>query len=111
MLGAVFAVFGFSGLTWNIVSVSYRQRAIPDAMLGRVNSLCRLLAWGMMPVGLLLSGVSVMAAEGPLSRVEALILPFWPAAFGAAILTWAAWHPPGRGFAAGGIDDGPDKRI
>ena len=111
LLAAVFAVFEFTGLTWNIVSVSYRQRAIPDAMLGRVNSLYRLLAWGMMPVGLLLSGVIVMLAEGPLGRPAALILPFWAAALGAAILTWGAWYPLGRGFAAGGIADAPDKMI
>jgi Transmembrane secretion effector len=45
-LGIVFAVSEFSGLTWNIVSVSTRQRMIPDALLGRVNSLYRLLALG-----------------------------------------------------------------
>ena len=111
LLGAVFAVFEFTGLTWNIMSVSYRQRSIPDAMLGRVNSLYRLLAWGMMPVGLLLSGVIVMVADGPLLRGAALTLPFWVAAGGAALLTWAAWHSLGRGFAAGGIDGAFDKKI
>ncbi len=94
----MFAVFGFSGLTWNIVSISYRQRAIPDAMLGRVNSLCRLLAWGMMPVGLLLSGVSVMVAEGPVSRVAALTLPFWAAAGGGGGTNMGCVAPVRAGF-------------
>ena len=101
----VAAALGFmemTGLVWNVVSVSTRQRMIPDVMLGRVNSLYRLLAWGMIPVGLMLSGVIVLAAEGPLSRPAALVLPFWAAALGGAILTWAAWQPLGRGFAAGG---------
>jgi hypothetical protein len=63
---------------------------IPDALLGRVNSLYRLLAWGMMPVGLALSGVLVQVGEGPLPRDIALTLPFWAAAVGGAFLTIGA---------------------
>jgi sulfite exporter TauE/SafE len=100
-LAVVFAVFEFSGLVWNIVSVSTRQRMIPDAVLGRVNSLYRLMAWGMMPVGLVVSGMIVEVADGPVSRGVALTLPFWAAALGAALLTLAAWRALGRGFAAG----------
>lgn len=98
-LALVFVVFEFSGLVWNIVSVSYRQRTIPPRLLGRVNSLVRLLAWGMMPVGLVLSGVIVQLADGPLSRGTALVLPFWAAALGALALTLAAWRSLARGFA------------
>ena len=97
-LGLLFVVFEFSGLVWNIVSVSTRQRLIPDALLGRVNSLYRLLAWGMMPVGLLLSGLIVQMADGALSRGVALTLPFWAAAGGALALTVIAWRPLARGF-------------
>ena len=46
----------FSGLLWNVVTVSYRQRRIPDALMGRVNSLYRFFGWGMMPIGALLGG-------------------------------------------------------
>ena len=106
LLGMVFAVFEFAGLVWNIVSVSTRQRMIPDAMLGRVNSLYRLLAWGMMPVGLLVSGLIVRAGDGPLARDVALTLPFWAAALGAMLLTLAAWRGLARGFAGD-----PDKKI
>ena len=53
-LGLCFAVMEFSGFVWNVVSVSTRQRLVPDGLRGRVNSLYRLLAWGMMPVGLVL---------------------------------------------------------
>ena len=98
-LALVLAAFEFTGLVWNTVSVSYRQRAIPDALLGRVNSVHRLLAWGMMPAGLLLSGALVALAEGVLPRGAALISPFVVAALGAAVLTAAAWRPLGRGFA------------
>ena len=105
-LAIVFAVSEFAGLVWNIVSVSTRQRMIPDAMLGRVNSLYRLLALGMMPVGLILSGLIVRVADGPLQREVALTLPFWAAALGAVVLTWAAWRGLARGFA-----NGADKKI
>jgi hypothetical protein len=100
-LAIVFAVSECSGLIWNIVSVSTRQRMIPDALLGRVNSLYRLMAWGMMPVGLVLSGLLVRGGDGPMARDVALTLPFWTAAAGAATLTFAAWGGLGRGFGDG----------
>ena len=53
------AAFEFAGIIWNTVSVSHRQRKVPDVMLGRVNSLFRMLAWGLLPVGLILSGLIV----------------------------------------------------
>jgi MFS family permease len=97
-LAVVFVLFEFSGIVWNVVSVSYRQRTIPPQLLGRVNSLVRLLAWGMMPVGLVLSGLIVQLADGPVARPTALMLPFWAAALGAAALTLAAWRALARGF-------------
>jgi hypothetical protein len=97
-LAVILAVMEFTGLVWNIVSVSTRQRMIPDALLGRVNSLYRLLAWGMMPVGLILSGLIVRAGEGMMARDAALTLPFLVAALGALALTVAAWRAIGRGF-------------
>ncbi|MGA0541804.1 MFS transporter [Neotabrizicola sp. VNH66] len=100
VLAATFFLFEVTGLIWNTVSVATRQRAIPNRLLGRVNSLYRLLAWGMIPLGLALSGGLVRLAEGPLPRSQALVLPFWTAAFGfllVAALTWRALH---RRFAA-----------
>ena len=73
----------FSAVAYNVVTVSYRQRAIPDALLGRVNSLYRLFGWGMMPVGILASGALVSLAEEPMGREAALRLPF---ALGAGLL-------------------------
>lgn len=98
-LALILAAFEFTGLIWNTVSVSYRQRRIPNALLGRVNSIYRLLAWGMMPVGLLLSGLIVSWAEAALPRDTALATPFVVAGIGAALLTALAWRPLGRGFA------------
>ncbi|MBP7000464.1 MFS transporter [Amaricoccus sp.] len=99
-LALALMAFEFTGLVWNVVSVSYRQRAIPDRLLGRVNSLYRLLAWGMMPVGLLLSGLIVRAAGTVLPHAAALAAPFHVAAAGALILAFAGWRALGRGFAA-----------
>ncbi len=97
-LALCFAAMEFSGLVWNVVSVSTRQRLIPDALLGRVNSLYRLLAWGMMPVGLVLSGLVVSLGEGFVPRGVALVLPFWVAALGSTLVTLVVWGAIQRGF-------------
>ncbi len=107
VIAATLAFMEFTGLVWNVVSVSTRQRMIPDALLGRVNSLYRLLAWGMIPLGLLLSGLVVRLADGVVVRDTALILPFLVAALGAGVLTWLTWAALGRGFAAGE----PDEKV
>ena len=98
-LAAVLAFFEFTGLVWNTVSVSYRQKATPDNLLGRVNSIYRLLAWGMMPIGLLLSGLLVSFSEAIMPRDVALIVPFVVAAVGGILLTAAAWRALAEGFA------------
>jgi len=100
-LALVLAAFEFTGIVWNMVSVSYRQRRIPDRLLGRVNSLYRLLAWGMMPVGLILSGLIVRGADPLTGRALALTAPFHLAALGAALLTLVSWRALGRGFGDG----------
>jgi hypothetical protein len=97
-LGLTLAVFEFCGLVWNTISVTTRQRTIPDHLLGRVNSTFRLLAWGMMPIGLLLSGIIVRMLDGPLSREAALAAPFWVAAAGVLLVTSFGWRPLGQGL-------------
>lgn len=99
-LGLTLAVFEFLGLIWNTVSVSYRQRTIPDALLGRVNSLYRLFAWGMMPIGLVLSGLIARGAQGVVARDMAILMPILVAALGAFILAFIGWKALGRGFGA-----------
>ena len=42
---------GVLALLWNVITVSLRQSIIPDHLLGRVNSVYRFLAWGMIPIG------------------------------------------------------------
>ncbi|MEE9177267.1 MAG: MFS transporter [Acidimicrobiia bacterium] len=52
-----FAIFGFAGEIWNIVSVTYRQSVTPDDMLGRVMSSFRVIAYGAFPLGAVLGGL------------------------------------------------------
>ena len=66
----------FVALLWNVVTVSYRQRIIPDALLGRVNSIYRFFGWGMMPIGALAGGWIMAHAEPSLGRQDALLLVF-----------------------------------
>jgi MFS family permease len=56
IVGVMFAVEGFSTIVWNVITVSMRQSIIPDRLLGRVNSVYRLLGWGSMPLGAALGG-------------------------------------------------------
>ena len=53
---ALLAVQGFSVTMWNVVTVSLRQRIVPGHLLGRVNSVYRMLGWGLMPLGALAGG-------------------------------------------------------
>ncbi|MCP4082302.1 MAG: MFS transporter [Planctomycetaceae bacterium] len=97
-LAIVLALLEFSGLVWNTVTVSYRQRIIPNQLLGRVNSLYRLMAWGMMPVGLIMSGLIVRTVESVSTREVALLTPFLVAGSGALLLAAVGWKPLGQGF-------------
>ena len=73
---AMFGIQSFFVVLWNVITVSLRQALIPDGILGRVNSVYRFLGWGMMPIGSLLGGVIVAAAEPLFGREWALRLPF-----------------------------------
>ena len=57
VVGAMFALNGFFGLVWNVITVSLRQTIIPQDLLGRVNSVYRFVGWGSIPIGGALGGV------------------------------------------------------
>jgi MFS family permease len=57
IIGASFAVSGLFIVVWNVITVSLRQRIVPDSLLGRVNAGYRLFAWGTQPIGALLGGL------------------------------------------------------
>ncbi len=73
-----FAIFSFFGVLWNVITVSLRQTIIPDHLLGRVNSVYRFFAWGMIPIGLGVGGLlvsGIVRAGG--SRDLALRMPWF----------------------------------
>ena len=74
------AIGSFLGVVWNVITVSLRQSIIPNELLGRVNSVYRLFAWGMMPIGALLAGAVVSITETFGTRELALRMPFYVAA-------------------------------
>jgi MFS family permease len=74
------SVVAFTAVAWNVVTVSLRQRLIPDRLLGRVNSVYRFFGWGMMPIGTLLGGALVTLIESQGDRSLALRTPFLLAA-------------------------------
>lgn len=53
---------GFTVAMWNVVTITLRQRIVPSALLGRVNSVYRMLGWGLMPIGALAGGFVAHAA-------------------------------------------------
>jgi hypothetical protein len=50
-------------VSWNIITVSLRQRIVPGHLLGRVNASYRLFAWGTMPIGAALGGLIASRAS------------------------------------------------
>ncbi|MFE3414900.1 hypothetical protein ACFXMT_43290 [Streptomyces mirabilis] len=51
------ALCGFVITLSTVVTTSLRQQIIPGQLLGRVNSVFRMLRWGLMPIGALVGGV------------------------------------------------------
>ena len=70
------ALTSATAVIWNVITVSLRQSLIPDALLGRVNSVYRFLGWGMMPVGSILGGIIVAWLDPVVGREWALRAPF-----------------------------------
>ena len=68
----MFAVESLLGTLWNVITVSLRQSIIPGHLLGRVNSVYRFFAWGMMPIGAFLGGVVVTVVDTFSTREVAL---------------------------------------
>jgi MFS family permease len=87
VVAVLFALNFVLGSTWNIITVSLRQSVIPSHLLGRVNSVYRFFAWGMMPVGALLGGL-IVAGMGTFVDREWALRSVW---FVSAIIHLALW--------------------
>jgi MFS family permease len=88
LLGA----YMFTAVLWNVITVSFRQTVIPDQLLGRVNSVYRFFAWGMMPVGAALGGLVVVVSDVFWSREFAQRMPWFVA--GALTIALFAYAGP-----------------
>jgi MFS family permease len=91
----VVAVMNFASallaVLWNVITVSLRQAIIPDHLLGRVNSVYRFFAWGMMPIGAVAGGLIAALVERVGTRELALRVPwFVSGAIGVLLLVYAA---------------------
>jgi MFS family permease len=78
----VFVLFGVESLfviLWNVITVSLRQTIIPEDLLGRVNSVYRFFAWGMIPFGAVAGGTLVWVVERLADRDLALRSTFFAA--------------------------------
>jgi MFS family permease len=77
-------VFGVHNGVWNVVTVTLRQTAVPEQLLGRVNSVYYTFAMGGFALGSVLGGV--------LAREFGLTAPFWVAAAAVAVVAILAWR-------------------
>ncbi|MFD9889379.1 MFS transporter [Amycolatopsis sp. NPDC059027] len=90
-IGLVLVFLTATVLVWNVCSQSIRQRFTPPALLGRVLTSHRALAWGLTPLGALaggfvaahwnLRGVWVMAAVVQLAATAVVWRAVSPASF------------------------------
>lgn len=74
-------------VTWNVITVSLRQRIIPPDLMGRVTSGYRLAAWGAMPMGAFLGGkvASMYGLAAPWAAAAAIMVLVAPLMWGIRI--------------------------
>jgi MFS family permease len=79
-----FFVFGAHAFVWVTTSTTIRQRAVPDALMGRVSGIYR--------VGVNLGVVVGAPIGGALASQFGIAAPFWFAFVGSAILVTLLWR-------------------
>jgi MFS family permease len=77
-------IFGVHGGVWNVVTVTLRQKVVPEHLLGRVNSAYYTFGMGGFALGSLMGGL--------LARAFGLTAPFWVAAVAVAVVAMLAWR-------------------
>lgn len=80
----IMVVFGAHAFIWGTTSVTVRQRAVPDAMQGRISSVNSLGTYGGLVVG--------SALGGPLADSFGITAPFWFAFVGSAVFVVLIWR-------------------
>jgi predicted MFS family arabinose efflux permease len=81
---ATLVVFGAHAFVWGTISTVVRQRAVPDALLGRVGSVYRIAIMGGIVVGTPIGGL--------LARQFGITAPFWFGFGGSALLVAVLWR-------------------
>jgi len=81
---ATFVVFGAHAYVWGTTSTVVRQRAVPDALLGRVT--------GVYTVGVFAGIVVGTPIGGLLARTFGITAPFWFGFLGSALLVAVLWR-------------------
>ena len=84
------AIESFFAVLWNVITVSLRQSIIPTHLLGRVNSVYRMFAWGTIPISTLFGGLLVTVNAHFMTRAWALRSTFLVSAvLGVALIAYA----------------------
>lgn len=81
-LGIMF-VFGAHAFIWSTTSMTVRQRAVPNPLLGRVSSINAIGTFGGMVIG--------AAIAGPIASQWGITGPFWFAFIGSSTFVLAIW--------------------
>jgi MFS family permease len=81
---AVMVVFGAHAFVWGTTSTTVRQRAVPDALLGRVT--------GVYGVAIYLGLVVGAPIGGALAGAFGITAPFWFGFVGSALLVTVLWR-------------------
>jgi MFS family permease len=81
---ATLVVFGAHAFVWGTTSTVVRQRAVPDAVLGRVTGVYRVAIVGGLVIGIPLGGL--------LAGAYGITAPFWFGFVGSAVLVAMLWR-------------------
>ncbi|HJP89332.1 MAG TPA: MFS transporter [Candidatus Limnocylindrales bacterium] len=80
----VMVVFGAHAFVWGTTATTVRQRAVPDALMGRVSGIYRVAVFGGMVAGAPIGGA--------LASAFGITAPFWFGFVGSAILVTILWR-------------------
>lgn len=81
---ATMVVFGAHELIWGTTATVIRQRAVPDALLGRVGGVYRVASVGGLVIGTPIGGL--------LARTYGITAPFWFGFVGSLLLVAILWR-------------------
>jgi predicted MFS family arabinose efflux permease len=80
----VFGFFGAEAFVWGTTSTTVRQRAVPQELQGRVNSVYLMAVFGGLVLG--------AAIGGALAQVWGVTAPFWFAFAGSVVILSLIWR-------------------